>query len=137
MGAGSLWPVPKVLTHEYLMWWEATLELLKDSCEEYGGRPAEEEPDLIPQSQRHTQRARSHFSTQNSIRSVRARRLLAHAWIMIILPSFCPPSHGRSQPSPTAVILSTFDIYDEDDAMGSVIFLCFIGIRAQKILIMR
>jgi hypothetical protein len=54
--------------------------------------------------------------------------------IMILLPSFCPPSHGRSQPIPTAVILSTFEIYDEDDAMGSGIFLSFVGIRAQKIL---
>lgn len=54
--------------------------------------------------------------------------------IMIILPSFCPSSHGLSQPSPTAVILSTFDIYDEDDAMGSGIFLSFVGIRARKIL---
>ncbi len=72
------------------MWWEAALELLKDSCEECGGRPAEEEPDLIPQSPRPTQRARIHFSTQNSIRSARARRHLEHAWIMImiILPSF-------------------------------------------------
>ncbi len=62
-----------VLTHEYLMWWEAALELLKDSCEECGGRPAEEGPDLIPQSPRNTERARIHFSTQNSIRSAPAR----------------------------------------------------------------
>jgi hypothetical protein len=54
--------------------------------------------------------------------------------IMIILPSFSPRSHGRSQPIPTAVILSTFDIYDEDDAMGSGIFPSFVGIQAQKIL---
>jgi hypothetical protein len=72
------------------MWWEAAHELLKDSCEECGGQPAEEEPDLIPQSPRHTQRVHIHFSTQNSIRSARAGRHLAHAWIMImiVLPSF-------------------------------------------------
>jgi hypothetical protein len=43
-------------------------------------------------------------------------------------PSFRRPSHGRSQTSPTAVILSTFDIYDEDDAMGTGNSLSFVGI---------